>query len=106
MFLKDKGMQALVVTNFLGNAIRLCSNLILARFLSPEDFSITGLANTIIVAFNMISDGGFRAFILRHDDGDEDKVLNTLWTVKFLRNILLAIVMFVFYGKIASFFDF
>lgn len=100
----DKGVQALVVTNFLGNVIRLLSNLVLARFLSPEAFAITGLASSVIFAFNMISDGGFRAFILRHKEGDEDKVLNTLWSTKLIRNMLLALLMFVFSDLIASFF--
>jgi O-antigen/teichoic acid export membrane protein len=100
---KDKGVQALVVTNVLGNVIRLLSNLILARFLSPDAFAITGLAATVIFAFNMISDGGFRAFILRHQCGDDDSVLNTLWTVKLLRNLVLAALLFVSSGAIATF---
>lgn len=101
---KDKGMQALVVTNMFGNVIRLLSNLILARFLSPDAFAIVGLAATVIFAFNMVSDAGFRAFILRHKDGDDNSVLNTLWTVKLLRNVVLAALLFTFSGAIASFF--
>jgi len=105
MFLKDKGVEALVVTNLLGNIIRLASNLILARMLSPEAFAITGLATTIIFAFNMISDGGFRAFILRHKLGDENQVLNTLWSARLLRDFLLAVLMFVFSDLIAAYFQ-
>ena len=101
----DRGMQALVVTNLFGNILRLLSNLILARLLSPEAFAIAGLAATVIFAFNMISDGGFRAFILRHTQGDEDSVLNTLWTVKLVRDFLLALLMFIFADSIAAFFD-
>jgi lipopolysaccharide exporter len=100
---KDKGTQALVVTNVLGNILRLFSNLILARFLSPDAFAITGLAYTVIFAFNMVTDGGFRAFILRHKNGDENYVLNTLWTIKLLRNITLALLLFLFAKPIASF---
>lgn len=102
---KDKGMQALVVTNILGNVIRLFSNLVVARFLSPEAFAITGLAATTVFAFSMISDGGFRAFILKHKDGDEDSVLNTLWTIKLIRNFLLIVLMYAFSGKIAAYFE-
>lgn len=100
---KDKGTQALVVTNVLGNIVRLLSNLLLARFLSPEAFAITGLASTVIFAFNMISDGGFRAFILRHKSGDDNTVLNTLWTIKLIRNMILAILVFVFSDSLAGF---
>lgn len=100
---KDRGTRALVVTNALMNVFSLLSNLMLARFLSPEAFAITGLATTVIFAFNMVSDGGFRAFILRHQQGDEDVLLNTLWTIKLIRNVLLAILMWVFSNEIAGF---
>ncbi|MFT5419560.1 MAG: lipopolysaccharide exporter [Candidatus Endobugula sp.] len=101
---KDKGTQALFVTTFFGNVLRLFSNLVLARFLSPEAFAITGLASTIIFAFNMVSDGGFRAFILRHKLGDEDHLLNTLWTVKLIRNLVLAFLMFFLSDQLAAYF--
>lgn len=101
---QDQGMQALIVTNVLGNVIRLLSNLLLARWLSPEAFAITGLSATVIFAFNMISDGGFRAFILRHQKGDEISLLKTLWTIRLLRNVVLACLMFVFSDAIARYF--
>lgn len=101
---KDSGMQALVVTKLLGNVIRLCSNLILARFLSPEAFAIFGIAFTVIFAFEMISDGGFRAFILKHKDGDEKYLLRTLWTVRLIRNAILAVLLYSFAEQIAGFF--
>jgi lipopolysaccharide exporter len=101
----DKGTQALVLTNLLGNVVRLLSNLVLARFLSPEAFAITGLAASVIFAFNMISDGGFRPFVLRHKLGDEDYLLKTVWTVKLVRNFLLAIIVFFLSDFISSFFN-
>jgi len=104
MFLKDRGVQALVLTNVVGNILRLLSNLLLARMLSPEAFAITGLASTVVFAFYMISDGGFRAFILRRKDGEDGKVLNTLWTVILIRNILLSIAIYLSSEAIAVFF--
>jgi len=103
--LKDSGMQALVVTKLFGNIVKLLSNLILARFLSPEHFAIFGIAFTVIFTFEMISDGGFRAFILKHKDGDESYLLKTLWTIKFVRNIILALLMYVFSHEISGFFN-
>ncbi len=102
--IQDRGTQALVVTNFLGNVVRLLSNLILARFLSPDAFAITGLAATVIFAFAMVSDGGFRAFILRHKQGDSSEVLNTLWSAKLVRNLVLALLVFAGSSTIAQYF--
>jgi lipopolysaccharide exporter len=102
--LKDTGMQALLVTKLFGNVIKLLSNLILARFLSPEAFAIFGIAFTVIFTFEMISDGGFRAFILRHQDGDKSYLLKTLWTIKFARNLVLAALIYLFSNDISVFF--
>jgi O-antigen/teichoic acid export membrane protein len=101
---QDAGVQALMVTSLCGNLVRLLSSLILARLLSPEAFAITGLAATVIFAFNMVTDGGFRAFILKHHDGGEAYLLKTLWTIKFCRNIILALLMFVSADAIAAYF--
>jgi O-antigen/teichoic acid export membrane protein len=103
--LKDSGMQALVVTKLFGNVVKLLSNLIIARFLSPEDFAIFGIAFTVIFTFEMISDGGFRAFILRHQDGGKPYLLKTLWTIKFVRNVVLAFLIYIFSDEIAGFFN-
>jgi len=101
---QDSGVRALMVTSLLGNIIRLLSSLILARLLSPEAFAVTGLAATVIFAFNMVTDGGFRAFILKHHNGDEIYLLKTLWTIKFCRNVILALLMFVSSDAIAVYF--
>lgn len=101
---KDRGIQALIVTNLLGNLLRLLSNLVLARLLSPEAFAITGLAAAVIFAFDMMSDCGFRAFILKHAKGGEISILKTLWTIRLIRNACLALLLFLFSETIASFF--
>ncbi|MFT6221656.1 MAG: O-antigen/teichoic acid export membrane protein [Candidatus Endobugula sp.] len=101
---KDSGMQALMLTSFFGNLVRLSSNLVVARLLSPEAFAITGLAASVMFAFNMISDAGFRAFILRHKEGDETYLLKTLWTLRLVRNTIIAVLMFAFSDAIASYF--
>ena len=101
---KDSGMQALMLTSLFGNLIRLSSNLVVARLLSPDAFAITGLAASVMFAFNMISDAGFRAFILRHKEGDEAYVLKTLWTIKLVRNFILALILFTCADAIAGYF--
>ena len=104
MILKNPGVQALFITNIVSNITRLLSNLLLARLLSPEDFAITGLATTIIFAFNMLSDGGFRSFIIRNKHGEDVELLGTLWTTKCIRNIFLAIILFLTSDSIAVYF--
>lgn len=102
---KDAGTQALIVTQVVENLLRFSSSLILTRLLNPEAFSITLLAGSIMMAFAMVSDGGFRAFILRHKEGDEDYLLGTVWTVKLIRNLLLVVLMYSFSEPIANYFN-
>ena len=47
------------------NVFRLASNILLAYLLVPSDFAIAGIVATTLYALNMISDVGFRPFILR-----------------------------------------
>jgi O-antigen/teichoic acid export membrane protein len=105
MSFKNSAVKALFFTNFFSNVIRLLSNLVIARVLSPEAFAITGLASTIIFTFNMLSDGGFRSFVLRHKDGENVTLLTTLWTVKLFRNVFLALLLFSTSGFLGDFFE-
>lgn len=102
---KDSNVKALLITNLVGNVLRLLSSLLLARMLSPEAFAITGLAMSIIIALELISDGGFRTFILRHKNGDNTEFLKTIWTIRFIRNLILAALLFFASHSIALFFD-
>ena len=72
--------------------LRLVSNLILTRILAPEAFGAVGIIVSIRYVLAMVSDMGFRAFLIRHERHD-DQFLNTLWSVQLARNILLTAVM-------------
>jgi O-antigen/teichoic acid export membrane protein len=101
---KDSAIKALFVTNMFGNILRLVSNLILARLLSPDTFALTGLAVTIVFAIEMMSDGGIRPFILRHKSGDQAEFLQTTWTIQLIRNILLTTLLFFSAETLAGYF--
>jgi O-antigen/teichoic acid export membrane protein len=101
---KDSGIKALFVTNMFGNILRLVSNLILARLLSPDTFALTGLAITIVFALEMMSDGGVRPFILRHKSGDQAEFLQTTWTIQLIRNFLLTTLLFFSAETLAEYF--
>jgi len=83
---------ALVVFKAGSSILRLISNLILTRILTPEAFGAVGIIISIRYVLTMISDIGFRAYLIRHERHD-DRLLNTLWTVQFLRNIILMAIM-------------
>ncbi|MEL7491372.1 MAG: oligosaccharide flippase family protein [Pseudomonadota bacterium] len=83
---------ALVGLKVGSSVLRLASNLILTRILAPEAFGAVGIIVSIRFVLAMVSDLGFRAFLIRNDRSD-DEFLNTLWSVQLVRNILLTAVM-------------
>ena len=74
---------------FSGQAlIRLVSSLILTRILAPRAYGIIAILTSIAYLVEMISDVGGWVPLIRHPLGDEAKVYNTAWTIRFLRSFL------------------
>ncbi len=71
------------------NVLRLSSNLILTRLLTPDAFGLTAIAGVIMVGLQMLSDLGIGPAIVRDERGDDPRFLNTAWTIQFGRGIVL-----------------
>lgn len=85
--------SSLVVVNFASTQIiRLASNLILTRLLFPEAFGIMALASVFLTAMNQFSDIGVGPSIIRSKRGEDPIFLNTAWTLRFGRGIVLWLV--------------
>lgn len=87
------------------NVLRLASNLVLTRLLAPEAFGVVGLMATISFVFQLLTDMGFEAFVVRSKKGEERRFLNVIWTIRLVRGITLAAVMFAGAGALAAAFD-
>lgn len=72
-------------------AMRLVSNLLLARWLAPEAFGLLAIANAVQIGLQMLSDLGIGPSIIRHERGREPRFLDTMWTLQILRGLLLAL---------------
>lgn len=70
-------------------ALRLASNLILARLLFPEAFGLMALVTVVLVGLGMASDMGVGPAISRSPRGDAPDFLNTAWTLQVIRGVLL-----------------
>jgi len=76
----------------LGQALRLATNLIMARLLAPEMFGVMSIAMTVIAILFMLSDLGLRQNIMQSRRGDDPVFLDTAWTLQILRGFLLWMV--------------
>jgi O-antigen/teichoic acid export membrane protein len=90
--------------NWLIRGLGIIKMIILARFLSPVDFGILGLAMLSINALNVFSETGVEsALIQRVKIGRSE--LNTAWTMAIIKGVLLFVVLFLSAGWIAAYFD-
>lgn len=73
----------------LGQALRLLSNLLLTRLLFPEAFGMMALVAVIMQGLAMFSDVGVSPAIMQSKRGDDQRFLDTAWTIQVIRGGLL-----------------
>ena len=84
-----RGTGMTVIATVGTNGLRLASNLVLARLLTPEIFGLMALANVFLIGLKMFSDTGVTTSIVRSPRGDEDIYLDTAWTLQIGRGVVI-----------------
>jgi len=82
---------------------KLVRIIILARILSPDDFGIFGIALLVLSILGSFSQTGFSQALIQKKE-DIRSYLDTAWTVRVIRAVLIAIVVFFLAKPAASFF--
>ncbi|MEO9576791.1 MAG: oligosaccharide flippase family protein [Tateyamaria sp.] len=72
-----------------GNGLRLISNLILTRMLSPEVFGLIALAQVFTNGITMLSDVGVKASVIRSTRGEDLAFLRTAWSIQVFRGVIV-----------------
>ena len=89
----------------LTQAMRLASNLILARLLAPEAFGVMALVSVVLVGMVMFSDVGVSASISQSKRGDDPAFLDTAFTIHAFRGLMLWLVVCALAWPLARFYD-
>ena len=76
----------------LSQVLRLGSNIVLARLLSPEIFGLMALVNLFLRGTQMLSDVGLGPSITQSERGEEPNFLATAWTIQIARGALLSVL--------------
>ena len=84
-----RGTGMTVIATVGTNGLRLGSNLVLARLLTPEIFGLMALANVFLIGLKMFSDTGVQTSIVRSPRGDEGIYLDTAWTLQIGRGFVI-----------------
>ena len=86
-------------------ALRLVSNLVLARLLFPAAFGLMALVNVLMQGLQMFSDVGIAPSIIQNPRGETRSFLDTAWTVQVVRGGLLFLASCVLAYPAAQFFS-
>jgi len=86
-------------------AVRLGTNVVLARLLAPELFGTMLIVDTLRIGIELISDVGIFQNIIYHDNADDPAFYNTAWTLQLFRSLILSAVFLAAAVPIARFYE-
>jgi len=75
------------------NALRIVSSMTLTRLLDSHAYGVVGVITSIAYMLAMLTDIGLLGFIVRHDEGDDPKFLDQVWTIRLVRGFALSLLM-------------
>lgn len=75
-------------------ALKFVSSIILTRILAPGDYGTITILMSVVFIFIMLSDIGFSVCIVRSVRGEEQTYLNTAWTIRIVRAIINAALLY------------
>lgn len=71
----------------------LLSTLVLARLLTPDDFGVVAIALLVVVAVEVLGEGGQKLALIRLTDGDRE-YCDSAWTLSVITGVALALIVF------------
>lgn len=99
-----KGVSWSFIDSISSQGITFLVGLVLARLLTPEDYSLLGIIVIFISVFNSIVDSGFSNALIRKTDAT-DKDYNTVFVSNLVISIVLCAALYLSSSAIAEFFN-
>ena len=87
--------------HFIGQSIRLATNIVLARLLAPDAFGLMSVVYVLMVGLQLFSDLGINRSVVQSPRGHEPALLDTAWTIQVIRGCGLAVLSLVIAGGFA-----
>jgi len=91
--------------NVVDRLLKITRLVVLARILSPDDFGILGIALLSISVIKQLSTLGLNAALIQRKQENIDPFLNTVWSVKVIRSLLIFVTLFAAAPVIAGVFS-
>lgn len=99
-----KGVSWSFIDSISSQGITFLVGLVLARLLTPEDYSLLGIIVIFISVFNSIVDSGFSNALIRKNDAT-DKDYNTVFLSNLVISVVLCATLYLLAPAIADFFN-
>lgn len=84
-----KSVNWTVSGHFIGQFLRLFSNLILTRLLAPEMFGVMAVVYLFIIGIHMFTDIGLIQNVVSSKRSDEKTFLDTIWTIQIIKSFVV-----------------
>ncbi len=91
-----------IFARFAQQIIGFARILVLARLLAPDDFGLMGVAISALAVSQLFAVTGFLGSLVQRQ-GDISHLLNTVWTIELVKNLLIAGILFTAASSIAGF---
>lgn len=91
--------------NVFDRVLQLAKLVVLARILAPSDFGLMGIALLTLATLEQFSQLGLDTALIQRKEERVDEYLNTAWSMKIVRGLVITGVAFVFAPLAAQFFS-
>lgn len=85
-------------------SIRFGGNVVLSRLLGPEILGVVVIAQAIRIGCDLLTDLGPEQNVVHSPHGDEERFLNTLWTLQVLRGLVVSLACLALAPVLAAFY--
>jgi O-antigen/teichoic acid export membrane protein len=86
----------------LGQFLRLATNVVLARLLSPDVFGLMSVVYILMVGMQLFSDLGINRSVVQSPRGTHPDLLDTAWTIQVIRGVGLGALSVAIAGGFAA----
>lgn len=100
-----KGASLLGVSQILSAASSFVRNIVIANFVSVEDFGIATTFALTISLLEMTSNMAFERMLVQDDDGASDEMLASAHMLQFSKGLLTGLVLFLIANPVAMLFE-
>lgn len=85
-------------------SIRFGSNVVLSRLLGPEILGVVVIAQAVRTGCDLLTDLGPEQNVVHSPHGDDERFLNTVWTLQVLRGLLVSLACLALSPVLAHFY--